>query len=202
MKTSKPIATIAYQSDDFLIDKLEELRKAHKIEFWAYVNHKAEEDEKTDHKHLFIKPAVLLQTMDLQDFLLEANLVSGKPNKCLNFENSSPLDWILYCLHYPPYLDTKRHQTRVFQYGIDEFITSDTDELDELYRKAMLWFSSEYGINQRIYEMVKQGFDRNEILLNLNIKPQYALGFTRMIDAALTLHTQRGGRKGHGDPED
>ena len=48
MKTTKPISSISWNSRNYLVDRLEELRKAHLIAFWVLVKHTAEEDEKKD----------------------------------------------------------------------------------------------------------------------------------------------------------
>ena len=71
MRTSKPIATISYNSETYLRDKLNELIKSHKISDYMFIKHKAESDERKDHIHLWIKPNTLLDTMDLQKHFTE-----------------------------------------------------------------------------------------------------------------------------------
>lgn len=71
MRTSKPIATISYNSADFLKLRLNDLIKSKKICDWMFIQHTAEADEKKDHIHLWIKPNTLLDTMDLQEHFLE-----------------------------------------------------------------------------------------------------------------------------------
>ena len=68
MRTSKPIATIAYNTVDFLEQKLAELLRNHKIQDYFFIYHIAEEDEKKDHIHLYIEPNTRIDTMDLQEF--------------------------------------------------------------------------------------------------------------------------------------
>ena len=69
VRTTKPIATISFNSPDFLRTKLEELRDAGRISFWAFIEHKPEDDEggKKSHCHLYIEPSKMLQTDDLKD---------------------------------------------------------------------------------------------------------------------------------------
>lgn len=46
MRTSKPIATISYNSADFLKLRLNDLIKSKKICDWMFIQHTAEADEK------------------------------------------------------------------------------------------------------------------------------------------------------------
>ena len=111
MRTSKPIATISYNSQEFLWVKLNELIDAHKISDFMFINHFAEEDERKNHIHLWIKPNTLIDTMDLQKFLIE--LVPNnplKPLKCIDFRPSLVDDWILYSQHFEPYLASKNEK--------------------------------------------------------------------------------------------
>lgn len=56
MKTTRPIATISFNTEAYLRLKLDELIKAKKITFYAYIPHRKEEDENKDHIHLFLEP--------------------------------------------------------------------------------------------------------------------------------------------------
>lgn len=136
MRTSKPIATISYNSPEFLTQKLDELVRNHKISDWIFINHFAEEDEKKDHIHLWIKPNTLVDTMDLQQFLTELNPADPKkPFKCIDFKPSVIDDWILYCQHFNPYLATKG-ESREYHYTRDDFVYCDEDTFDDLYHHA------------------------------------------------------------------
>ena len=77
MITRSNISTISYNTDDFLIFKLNDMIKNHCIEFWAFINHIPEEDERKAHKHLFIIPSGTVDTFALSDILEEII------NKCL-----------------------------------------------------------------------------------------------------------------------
>ena len=66
MKTIKPVATVTWNSDYFLINKLNELVDSHIILFWFYVKHFAESDEKKEHIHLYIEPDIRIDTNDLR----------------------------------------------------------------------------------------------------------------------------------------
>ena len=70
MATSKPISSISYNSDSFLVDRLAVLSKAEVISFWAFIHHKAEKglDEVPGkaHIHLFVMPNKLVDLMKFQ----------------------------------------------------------------------------------------------------------------------------------------
>lgn len=132
MKTTKPISTISFNSKDYLILKLEELRKAKKIAFWAFVPHLPEDDEggKKDHHHVYIEPACSVQTEDIREALKEFDpLNPSKPLGCLTFYKSNFDDWFLYAIHDAAYLRSKQ-QSRVHHYTEDDVLSSDPDDLN------------------------------------------------------------------------
>lgn len=132
MRTTKPISTISYNSPEFLAIKLEELRKAKIISFWVFIKHKAEEDEKKDHIHLYCVPSKMIQTDDLKNEFIEINPECiSKPFCTISFFTSKFDDWYLYSLHDRRYLLTKG-QTRKFHYSREDMRCSDEDELDYL----------------------------------------------------------------------
>ena len=90
MRTSKPISTISYNTQEFLLHQLDEMIKNHIISDYMYINHFAEEDERKDHIHLWMKPNKLLDTMDIQKYLLEIDPNNPtKPLKCNDFRYGS-----------------------------------------------------------------------------------------------------------------
>lgn len=136
MRTSKPISTISYNTEEFLIMQLGELIKSHKISDYMFIKHKAESDERKDHIHLWIKPNTLLDTMDLQKHFTEIVLDNPKkPLKCIDFRASQVDDWILYNQHFEPYLKSKG-ESREFHYRKEDFRFYDEDTFDDLYIHA------------------------------------------------------------------
>ena len=65
MKTTKPIATISYNSTEFLDLKLSDLISSKKIEYYCYIVHLGEDDEsgKKDHIHPYVEPARLIEAV-------------------------------------------------------------------------------------------------------------------------------------------
>lgn len=131
MKTSKPFATISYNTEPFLIDRLNELINKRIISFYAYVSHFAESDEKKNHIHLFIIPNGQVQTDMISDFLQELDSENLKPLGIMPCMASKFGDWYLYCSHNVDYLETKG-LIRKYHYISDDFVTSSSDYFLEL----------------------------------------------------------------------
>lgn len=133
MRTSKSFSTISYNSDEFLTIRLNEFIKNGVIEFWAFMNHKAEEDELKNHKHVFMIPSKQVNTSSLQSELQEVDLKNPlqKPLGCIMFKSSKFDHWYLYALHDEAYLASKG-QKRKYHYTKDEMQCSDIDYLNEL----------------------------------------------------------------------
>ena len=118
MRTRKPISNISYNTIPFLKAKLEYLESKGKIENWFFIKHKAELEEdiqanKKDHIHLYIKPAVFLQTMELTEEFKEVDPEKEKPLGVLKewqICNSFGDLW-LYFIHNPLYLQHKGNKS-------------------------------------------------------------------------------------------
>lgn len=133
MNTAKPIATISYNSEPFLRQKLSELYRAKKIDFWAFIHHLPEDDEAGNkpHFHLYIEPSKRTQTAILKDEFKEFDLTHpDKPLGVLSFRPSHFGDWYLYGLHDPAYLAAKM-QSRRYSYDPELMQKCDEDELRE-----------------------------------------------------------------------
>lgn len=155
MRTSKPISTISYNTQEFLVMQLNELVKNHKISDWVFINHFAEEDEKKNHIHLWIQPNRLLDTMDLQKHFMELDPKNPtKPLKCTDFRLSKPDDFILYGQHYEPYLATKM-ESREYHYTKDDFVYCDEDTFDDMYNHAFR--GSEWAKSNQILNTLRDG---------------------------------------------
>lgn len=106
MATQKPIATISYNTEPFLKEKLEEMLKAHLIQAYMYIKHKGEDGDK-DHIHLRIEPNKKLDPMDIAEQLQEYPRGAKKPLGVRPFRPSKEEDWILYAVHDKGYLNHK-----------------------------------------------------------------------------------------------
>jgi hypothetical protein len=170
MRTSKPFSMISYNSKDFLTEKLNELVQGGLIQFWAFIHHKAEQDEKKDHKHLFIIPQKLLDTQRIEKALQEIDIndLTAKPLGAIFPQNSKFADWYLYGLHDKKYLALKG-QRREFSYNDNAFVVSCQDTFTEL--KNLIDYSA---INRMavVFEKAENGESLASIIKTSNIPLQ------------------------------
>lgn len=198
MKTRKPISSISYNTDEFLKMKLEQFISQQIISFYLIIKHFPEEDEKKEHKHIFMVPNGQLDTMNLQKELREfVPEFPDKPLGCIDFRSSDPDHWILYNEHYEPYLVSKM-ESRKYHYTKDDFITSDYDTFDFYYHHA--FYSSDWAKDNQILKHINSGGNPAELISNGSISWKNSgnlLAFMRLKYG----YTDRGYRKNHEDNE-
>lgn len=162
MRTSKAVSTISYNSIEFLERRLKELTEKHIISNYMFIKHYAEKDETKNHIHLYMQPNKLIDTMDLQDYFIELDFNNpNKPLKCIDFRLSSIDDWILYSMHYKPYLLSKM-EVREFSYNREDFYYYDVDMFERDYLHAFK--GSNFAHSQQILDVL---FDSNNNPLDL-----------------------------------
>ena len=201
MKTTKPISTISFNSENFLVGTLETLRKNHKISFWAYILHKPEDDEggKKYHFHVYIEPAVSVQTDDIRGCFAEFDpMKPEKPRQCLKFQRSKFDDWYLYILHDEAYLASKG-QSRRFHYFDDEIIASDFDDLTFMIKSVDRLQVSRYA---DMLSAIKRGVTFDEYVSRGTIPIPQFLAFEHAWSSLAKAQyfsgsTYRDGRDGH-----
>ena len=162
MRTSKSISTISYNTPEFLSAKIKQWRDLGIIEYGMWVFHQPESDEKKAHCHVFLKPAKLIQTMDLESDSCEIDPQNpDKPLKMVSFRVSKESDWLLYSIHDPYYL-AEKGLTREFVYSYDDIHTTCHDTLNDIIthmsddRKGRL----EY----RIVDCINRGMNWTQIV--------------------------------------
>lgn len=175
MKTSKPISTISYNTDEFLRGMLDNLKKARRVEYWCYVKHNGEVQEdgtrEKDHKHVLIVPNGKIDTMDIGEMSLEMDPNNvKKPFRCIDFRSSKIDEWFLYCSHDPDYLRTK-FLVREFTYSMVDFVSSDEDETEVKWNRA--FHESDYMKNQRLLTLMKD-HSASQLTANGFVQPQNA----------------------------
>ena len=134
MNTSKPIATISFNTESFLFSKCNELVDNHVISFYAYIKHYGEPDENKDtlkdHFHLYLEPNKRIDTMNIRTEFKESLSTGELPLGCLPFSYSKFDDWYFYILHDPLYL-ARKGMSRHYSYSQRDIITSDKEYLIE-----------------------------------------------------------------------
>ena len=181
MRTSKSISTISYNSEGFLQNKFDEWKRQGLIEFAMWIRHEPEEDEKKAHYHVFLKPARLVQTVDLENdsHELDPNNID-KPFKMISFRVSKESDWLLYAIHEPSYLLEKGLQ-RQFVYSFEDVQSTCNDTLNDIISHCN---DDRNGrIEYRLVQMIKQGLTWDEIVLSGFIPLRYITGAQIMYKA-------------------
>lgn len=199
MKTSKAFATISYNTDDFLIDKLDDLIRSHKIDFWAYINHLPEEDEKKAHKHLLVIPNGQFDTSRLIDYLNEYQNGVSKPLTCIAAHKVNSFgDWYYYNLHDRKYLSMKG-QSRKHEYEMGDFIVSDSDYFLELVHNIDM---TKLFRSQRFFEGLDNGMSIIEMVKHGIIPIQQVSAFMSIATIYNDKNLNRNGRVSHTPKED
>lgn len=196
MRTRKPISTISFNSESYLILKLNELKQSKKISFWSIILHAPEDDEggKKYHYHVFLIPSIQLQTDDIRDFFKEFDPTNPeKPLGCLMFMSSKFSDWVLYALHDKRYLALK-NQSRRFHYEYDDLISSDSDDLLMMYRSIDLLALSPYADME---SAISQGMSFNEYFCRGTIPIQQVTLYEKAWYLLADNITFRNGKSNH-----
>ncbi len=138
MKTSLPLSTISYNTDAFLRARLDELIKAGKLVFWAYIKHDPEPSLDNDdgngkeHRHVYFELADSLDPQSLREYFVEFDPTHPTmPLGCQPIRKSKFEPWFLYVLHNREFL-AKKGLTRALFYTPDQVVTSDADYLHSL----------------------------------------------------------------------
>lgn len=126
MRTRRPISTISYNSDKFIASVLTDWVNDRKISWWCFMKHLPDTDATKEHKHVFIMPDTVIDTVDLSFALEELVPDNPIPLKCMPFQFSKWDDWYLYALHDKYYLKYKGME-RNYHYHKDDMITSNED---------------------------------------------------------------------------
>lgn len=199
-----PIATISYNSDAYLNDKLEELQRNKVISAWFWVEHLPEEDEKKKHKHVWLKPNKRIDTMELQEFFLEPFKDERlKPLGCIDFVSSKIDDAILYFAHWKAYLAFK-HQSRKYHYDWSVFHCSNDDWFDDAINHAL--HGSEFAERSFVLNAIQDNRSTLSELVTTGVVPltmaSQVRAFSQLLDddrverAGRVTHTPKSGENG------
>lgn len=183
MRTSKPISTISYNTEDYLKNVIEKWRKNGIIEYAMWIRHEPEQDEKKAHYHVFIKPAKLIQTMDLENDSMELDPYNPeKPLKMISFRVSKESDWVLYGIHDKAYLQEKGLE-REKHYDLQDIQATCHDTLTDII--ACLSDERKGRIEYRIMECVDRGMSWGQIV-GSGLIPLRHMGGAKIMYQALT----------------
>ena len=195
MRTSKPIATISYNTLSFLKETLDNLVDNNIIEFYFFVWHNAEDDEagKKDHTHVYVQPAKVINTCELKELFNEVDPKNDKPLGTIVWKRSKFMDAYLYFIHDKSYLAFKG-QSRKYSYSSDDVITNDQDTLRyEVFNIDMLDLTP-YADMQKALD---EGLSFQEYFRRGRIPIQQVSSWERSWYLLKLNKTFRNGKEGH-----
>lgn len=191
--TTKKISTISYNSEDFLIDKLNQLIKYEKIAYYIYVKHFAEKDEenqyKKEHIHLLIEPYGKIDVAKLKKEFDEIDIDNpDKPFGCMPFRVTNDFgDWFLYCSHDKDYLLSKG-LVREYFYNREDFKTNDNDNLTELIHTINF---RKYKKDSEIIKALQSGANKFDLLKSGLCSMREFYQYERSIDVISRYYSDR-----------
>lgn len=203
MNTRKPISTVSYNSELFLIDRLKNLYDSGKVCNYMAIFHKAEEDELKDHWHVYLEPNKQIDTSKLKAMFEEFDPNHDKPLGCQPFRFSKvdkdlhPDDWILYNIHDPKYLAYKG-QSRNYHYRIEDIICADDDLLRDNFNHAL--YHSAWAEEMQTLREVKECRSVADLYYSGRIPPQLIVAFSKLKEIEKLENSdkvQRAGRVTH-----
>lgn len=170
--TNQPISTVSYNSEKFLLMKLNEWYNCHLISEWAYIKHIGEDGDK-NHIHIRVIPNRRLDPMDLKDDLREYVSDNPKPLGCLGFRPSKEEDWLLYVVHDKDYLKQKYsggENGEKILYNVEDIKTSDGFMLENRFvrAKASMKYSAASIAKQlkdgkKAFDLILEGQEPNKV---------------------------------------
>lgn len=162
MATSKPVSTISYNTVDFLKEKLDDMLSCEILQFYAFIVHKPDTDDKKEHIHLRLVLNKRVDLVKLQKEFVQPVADNDKPLKCMLFRPASESDWILYCEHNELYLQCKNLQRNI-EYTYNDFIVSEQDEFELQYNAAIEYLHSILARDYIVEREIKCGCPLHEL---------------------------------------
>lgn len=176
--TKKPISTISFNTENYLLHQLDCLVKSTKVESWMYVRHKAEEDTKKDHIHMLLIPCSPVNPVNVRKMFVEPTFDGSGDLCCLPFVTSKVTDWLLYALHYKPYLLSKG-LFRIHSYDLSCICSNESsDYISQVYNDALETMQNN-RINQFI-ELQNSGMSFGDILAQGVVPPNQVVFFDKL----------------------
>lgn len=111
--TQKPVSTISYNTEAYLIDLLNKLKSGRIINYALCIKHQGEEDinyetgeieKDKEHWHIYLDLAKRIELLDLKKEFNEIDINNSKPLGCMNFQPSKVGHWLGYAIHQVNYL--------------------------------------------------------------------------------------------------
>lgn len=136
--TARPIATISYNSTEHIERVCDSLYRAHKIKDYRYIWHKGEDGDK-DHIHLWVWLNKQLDEMQLAKAFEEVVQGEDMPRGVMPWRKSDIENWLLYVLHYKPYLFTHNKLEEAMskiEYNLEDIVSPFPQQVQRDFRTA------------------------------------------------------------------
>lgn len=176
--TKLPISTISFNTSAFLLNELQSLVKGDKIQSFMFVEHEPEEDTKKEHIHLVVVPASVVNPVAFRKLFFEPSFDGKKDLGCLPFKTSKLGDWLLYSVHYEPYLLSKG-LVRQHSYKLEDVVTNEPFEyVEQVFNEAR-----ETLVNNRInsfLSMAVDGASFGELLAQGLVPPNHVVFYEKL----------------------
>ena len=183
--TALPMSTISYNSQEFLLLKLDELHQSGKLDDFRAIKHFGEDGDK-DHFHVIVFPSKRLDFVKVTEVFREVDLANpGKPLGVMPWRRSQPDHWLLYALHDEAYLrshqknDEASHKIR---YSLSDIFTPFPEQLERDYRQALPLQSTD---NQVIIDALNRGMSAVDVMYTYDISP---MKVTSVLSAWQNVH--------------
>lgn len=161
MKTSRLISSISYNTPEYLEDVLSTLVEQGVIEYWHFICHHAEEDDRKPHIHVCVQPSRRMETRGLSQWFQEA--VNGDPRNVVGtvlWRPSKIDDWLQYAIHDEAYLASKG-EVKKYHYRLEDLRTSCHELLVEQWHGIN---RSPYRVVQLLLDCAKEGLPVDAVL--------------------------------------
>lgn len=176
--TKRPLSTISFNSPDYCRSVCDELVESGRVQSFVFIRHFAEQDTKKDHIHLVLVPAKPIDPMKVRKLFIEPSLDGKGDLGCLPFSPSKLCDWLLYALHFPPYL-LRKGLVRVNTYRLTDFVTNEPYYyLEQLFSEA-----SEGVMDSRLtlfIDRIRHGDTFGEILASGLVPPSQIIFYDKV----------------------
>ncbi len=148
--TQKPVSTISYNTEGYLIDLLNKLKSGRIINYALCIKHQGEEEinyvtgeitKDKDHWHIYLDLAKRIELLDLKKEFNEIDINNSKPLGCMNFQSSKVGHWIGYAIHLIDYLIIySPNEVDKIRYSLKDIKTIGLidGELNRLYKQFTL----------------------------------------------------------------
>ena len=197
MRVTRPVSSISYNTEQFLIKKLNHLLKLCYLSYWEFIPHKADVDTKKPHIHLYCVPSKTLDLKTFQDEFNEFDPLNPEHDlKCMPFRVSNSYgDWYWYGLHDKDYLKAKM-MSRNCYYSDSDIRSSDIDFHEVLVSEnPLINFAnlSDIGLREWVFECVSTGSSLQYCLTGAKVplgKVQSVIAFYNALSTYYAPKTQ------------